>query len=254
MQVLLPFDHFVHNSSIRTRLQTCAISRQDYSAYLAASLESSSIQLVPNEYSFSGYTYLADIVDIEEPKTFRTTSMNPLWKKAMQEEFDALKSQGTWVLVPVPSQRSVVRCKWVYKVKMNSDGSISRYKARLVAQGFTQEQGIDYSETFSPVVRHSTVRLILALATSCKWPLRQLDIKNAFLHGELQEEVYMQQPQGFVDSQHPKYVCRLLKSLYGLNKLLELGIQNLLVSYLVLVLMSHNLMLVCLSSMMAHMW
>ncbi|KAM2102749.1 hypothetical protein ACFX1T_000977 [Malus domestica] len=136
----------------------------------------------------------------------------------MQEEFDALQTQGTWVLVPAPCDKNVIGSKWVYKVKRNSDGSISRYKARLVAQGFSQEKGLDYTETFSPVVRHTTVRLILSLAAIHKWDLRQLDIKNAFLHGELQEEVYMKQPQGFVNSQLPTHVCKLVKSLYGLKQ------------------------------------
>ncbi|KAM1712704.1 hypothetical protein ACFX12_023548 [Malus domestica] len=140
------------------------------------------------------------------------------WQNAMQEEYDSLRAQGTWKLVPPPENRSIVGSKWVYKVKKNPNGSISRYKARLVAQGFSQEHGVDYSDTFSPVVRHTTVRIIIALAAMNRWELKQLDIKNAFLHGELQEEVYMKQPQGFVDPSHPTHVCKLLKSLYGLKQ------------------------------------
>ncbi|KAM1023651.1 hypothetical protein ACFX2A_045494 [Malus domestica] len=136
----------------------------------------------------------------------------------MQEEYDSLRSQGTWVLVPSPSDRSIVGSKWVYKVKKNPDGSVSRYKARLVAQGFSQEHDIDYLDTFSPMVRHTTVRIVLALAATNHWQLRQLDIKNAFLHGDLQEEIYMKQPQRFVDASHPIHVCKLIKSLYGLKQ------------------------------------
>ncbi|KAM1170204.1 hypothetical protein ACFX2G_021110 [Malus domestica] len=135
----------------------------------------------------------------------------------MQEEYDSLRSQGTWVLVPPPSDRSIVGIKWVYKVKKNPNGSISMYRARLVAQGFSLEQGIDYLDTFSPIVRHTTVRIVLALAASNHWKLRQLDIKNAFLHGDMQEEIYMK-PQGFVDASHPTHVCKLIKSLYGLKQ------------------------------------
>ncbi|CAL9007551.1 unnamed protein product [Prunus brigantina] len=153
-----------------------------------------------------------------EPSSYRIAAQSPAWVKAMHKELEALQMQGTWSLVPCPSQKNIVGSKWIYKIKRNVDGSIARYKARLVAQGFSQQQGLDFSETFSPVVRHTTVRLILSLAAMNKWSLRQLDVKNAFLHGDLEEEVYMRQPPGFEDSQHPEFVCRLAKSLYGLKQ------------------------------------
>jgi len=136
----------------------------------------------------------------------------------MQEEIDALHAQGTWDLVPLPYAKNLVGCKWVYRIKKNTDGSIARHKARLVAKGFSQEEGIDYNETFSPVVKPTTVRLVLALAAQFHWPLRQLDVKNAFLYGILQEEVYMTQPRGFTSKLYPDFVCRLRKSLYGLKQ------------------------------------
>ena len=100
---------------------------------------------------------------------------------------------------------------------MNSDGSISRYKARLVAKGFHQQASVDFHETFSPVVKPATVRLVLGIVVSCRWVLRQLDVSNAFLHGFLKEKVFMHQSPGYVDSAHPDYVCKLYKSLYGLK-------------------------------------
>ena len=103
----------------------------------------------------------------------------------MKEEIDALHSQRTWSLVPLPSRKNLVGCKWIFSIKKNVDGSIARHKARLVAQGFSQEPGLDYGETFSPVVKPTTVRLVLALAAHFGWDLRQLDVKNAFLHGTL---------------------------------------------------------------------
>jgi len=124
----------------------------------------------------------------------------------------------TWTLVPFHPSMNVVGSQWVYKIKRRSDGSIERYKARLVARGFTQQKGIDYSKTFSLVIKQATVRLVFSIVVSCGWKIHQLNIHNAFLNGVFDEEIYMKQPPGFVDSAHPSHVCRLHKSLYGLKQ------------------------------------
>jgi hypothetical protein len=136
----------------------------------------------------------------------------------MREEFNALMNQNTWTLVPRPAGVNVVTGKWIYRHKYNSDGSLARYKARWVVHGFTQQHGVDYEETFSPVIKPATIRVVLSLAASRDWPIHQLDVKNAFLHGDLLEKVYAQQPAGFVSPSHPDYVCLLNKSLYGLKQ------------------------------------
>ncbi|PRQ49208.1 putative RNA-directed DNA polymerase [Rosa chinensis] len=154
----------------------------------------------------------------EEPTSHKQAMKIPEWKHAMQDEYDALLNQGTWILVPPQQQKNIVSCKWVFKLKKNADGTIARHKARLVARGFSQEEGTDYDETFSPVVRHTTVRLFLALAAQYQWRLYQMDVKNAFLHGVLKEEIYMAQPPGFENPSCPTHVCKLIKSLYGLKQ------------------------------------
>ncbi|KAM2011562.1 hypothetical protein ACFX1T_023520 [Malus domestica] len=159
----------------------------------------------------------ADLTKVE-PATYKFALTSFVWCEAMKEELSALHNQDTWFLVPLHPHKNLVGCKWVFKIKKNADGSIGRYKARLVAKGFNQEECIDYGETFSPVVKPTTVRLVIALAAHYGWCLRQLDVKNAFLHGILQEEVYMSQPPGFHDSKHEDYVCKLHKSLYGLKQ------------------------------------
>ena len=113
---------------------------------------------------------------------------------------------------------NVLGSKWVFRIKLLADGSLDKYKSRLVAQGFNQEEGIDYLETYSPVVRSATVRAVLHLATIMNWELKQMDVKNAFLHGDLTETVYMKQPAGFINKALPNHVCLLHKSLYGLKQ------------------------------------
>jgi hypothetical protein len=136
----------------------------------------------------------------------------------MEEEYAALLANQTWDLVPRPPGSNVVTGKWIWTHKRRADGTLERYKARWVLRGFTQRPGIDYDETFSPVVKPATVRTVLSLALERSWPVHQLDVKNAFLHGTLTETVYCSQPAGFVDSTRPDLVCRLNKSLYGLKQ------------------------------------
>lgn len=133
----------------------------------------------------------------EEPTNLSDALANKDWKQAMDEEYSALVKNKTWYLVPRQAGRNIVDCKWVYKIMRKPDGSIDRYKARLVAKGFKQRYGIDYEDTFSPVVKAATIRTVLSIAVSYGWSLRQLDVKNAFLHGYL-EEVFMRQPPGYV--------------------------------------------------------
>ncbi|KAL8103846.1 hypothetical protein AgCh_028150 [Apium graveolens] len=136
----------------------------------------------------------------------------------MSEEYEALTRNQTWDLVPPHPSYNVIRCKWIYQIKHKPDGSINRYKARLVAKGFNQRPGIDFSETFSPVINPTTVRLMLSLAITNGWKICQLDVNNAFLQGTLSEDVYMAQPPGFVDNDKPSYICKLKKSIYGLRQ------------------------------------
>eukprot|EP00253_Pinus_taeda_P006774 PITA_06774 len=151
------------------------------------------------------------------PRDAAEASGHPHWGAAMNEEYHSLLANDTWDLVPLPKGRKLVRCKWVYRTKYGPDGKVDKHKARLVAKGFSQVEGIDYTETFSPVAKMNSIRLVLSFAASLKWEVHQMDVKSAFLHGDLHEEIYMEQPIGFIQTDS-SLVCRLKKSLYGLKQ------------------------------------
>jgi hypothetical protein len=152
-----------------------------------------------------------------EPQHYQEALGDQRWKEAMDTEFGALLKNQTWHLVPPKSGANVIDCKWVYKIKRKSNGSIDRYKARLVAMGFKQRYDIDYEDTFSHVVKAATIRIVLSIVVSQGWVLWQLDMQNVFLYDILEEEVCMRQPPGYEDTEHLNYVCRLDKSIYGLK-------------------------------------
>ena len=137
-------------------------------------------------------TFISTLSSVSLPNVVHKALSHPSWKRAIVEEMSALHSTGTWDLVRLPADKSPVGCHWVYTVKIDPDGEVDRLKARLVAKGYTQIYGFDYYDTFPPVVKMTSVCLLLSMATISSWPLYQLDIKNAFLHGDLAEEVCME--------------------------------------------------------------
>lgn len=178
-----------------------------------------------NEGHSSANFCMADFIDSaflamsEEPKTYReaiNSNEKKEWIAAMNDEFDSLMKNGTWILVSSPINQHIIDNRWVFKKKENPDGSLDRFKARLVVRGFDQVFGIDYNETFSPVVKHTSIRTIFALAAIRNMKMKQFDVKTAFLYGDLKEDVYMKQPIGYDDGSGR--VCKLVKSLYGLKQ------------------------------------
>ncbi|GJZ30854.1 putative ribonuclease H-like domain-containing protein [Tanacetum coccineum] len=153
-----------------------------------------------------------------EPRTVAQALEDPSWVDAMQEEMQQFKFQNVWVLVDLPEGKYAIGTKWILKNKRDARGIVVRNKARLVAQGHRQEEGIDYDEVFAPVARIEAIRLFLAFASYLGFMVYQMDVKSAFLYGRIDEEVYVTQPKGFVDPQHPKKVYKVVKALYGLHQ------------------------------------
>ncbi|KAL4562118.1 hypothetical protein LXL04_034312 [Taraxacum kok-saghyz] len=205
----LPSPHFFPDLdlpiAVRKGVRSC--TKHPISKFISYS------KLSPTYHAFS-----SSLSSISIPRTIEEAMTNPEWKKAVLEEMSALKQNQTWSIVDLPHGKQTVGCKWVFNVKYRADGAIERFKARLVAKGFTQTYGIDYTETFAPVAKLNTVRILLSLAANLDWSIHQLDIKNAFLNGKLEEEVYMCQPPGFEEQSGSNPVCRLNKSLYGLKQ------------------------------------
>lgn len=187
----------------------------------SSSSEPGRFRLISDVYNDTEEVELSDellFLGIEEPENFEQATKEPVWKKAMQSEMNAIEKNKTWILTDLPPERKAISLKWVYKLKKNTDGEIVKYKARIVARGFVQKKGVDFEEVFALVTRLETVRLLLALAAKNGWEVHHLDIKSAFLNGDLIEEVYVSQPEGFVNEKKRHKVYRLLKALYGLRQ------------------------------------
>jgi hypothetical protein len=160
----------------------------------------------------------ADMAISPIPSNAREALHDPNWRRAMEVEFSALQANRTWHLVDKPASAHIIFGKWVFKHKLNPDGSLERYKARWVVHGFNQRASIDFQETFTPVIMPATIRTVLTIAASKRWPTRQLDVSNVFLHDNLEEYVLCQQPTRFHDAEQPQAICLLDKSLYRLHQ------------------------------------
>ena len=156
-----------------------------------------------------------------EPQTFKeavSSPEGPLWKEAINSEIDSILQNHTWELVDLPPGCKPLGYRWIFKRKRKADGSIEKYKARLVIKGYSQREGLDYFDTYSPVTRITSIRMILAIAALRNLEVHQMDVKTAFLNGDLDEEIYMEQPEGFSAPGQEKKVCKLVKSYYGLKQ------------------------------------
>lgn len=158
------------------------------------------------------------MVTENDPVLFGEAVKNKKWRDAMSAEIESIESNQTWELTVLPKGVKPIGVKWVFKTKLNEDGDVEKFKARLVAKGYAQRHGVDYTEVFAPVARLDTIRVILAVAAQFSWEVFQLDVKSAFLHGELKEEVFVQQPEGFIRKGEEDKVYRLKKALYGLKQ------------------------------------
>ncbi|KAJ0829337.1 putative RNA-directed DNA polymerase [Helianthus annuus] len=157
-------------------------------------------------------------LNVVDPVCFSEAVKKEEWQVAMKEELEAIIKNNTWQLVTLPEGKNVVGLKWLFKTKIGADGELIKHKARLVAKGYSQKYGIDYEETFAPVARFETIRLVIAIAALRGWILHQLDVKSAFLNGDLEEEIYVEQPEGFQVKGEESKVYRLYKALYGLKQ------------------------------------
>lgn len=166
-------------------------------------------------------TAVSTMTDSEEPASFSEAMQSndrQQWEHAAREEMASIQQAGTWTLTPLPAGRQAIGCKWVLKVKRKADGTVDRYKMRLVAKGFSQKEGIDYDETFAPVAKFAAIRALLSMAAYHNLEIHQMDVKTAFLNGDLDQDIYMKQPEGFVVAGKENLVCKLRKSLYGLKQ------------------------------------
>ena len=159
----------------------------------------------------------------DTPLSFSDVDKSPnrlKWFEATQDEYDSLVNNGTWTLTDLPPGREALKCKWLWRIKFDAEGNMTKFKARLVLKGYMQRHGVDYLEIFAPVLRMNTLRLLLCLVAHNEWTIRQLDVKTAFLNGQLDddEEIYMEQPPRYAVPGEESKVCKLNKSIYGLKQ------------------------------------
>jgi hypothetical protein len=167
---------------------------------------------------FCAHMAMVTSITESEPSSYEEAASQQVWREAMVEEYVSIMENDVWEVVPRPEGKSVVTSRWLYKIKHAADGSIEKYKARFVARGFSQVEGVDYDETFAPVARYSSIRSVVSIAAEMGWKIHQMDVKTAFLNGVLDQEVYVEQPLGFVVHERETHVCRLKRALYGLKQ------------------------------------
>lgn len=217
-----------HNDEAAVDLQDNDEDRERYDGYWLTRDRSRRQAKIPLRYSHPDWVSyaltIAEEIEYQEPKTYKEAMRSrerAEWIVAMQEEIESLIKNKTWKIVDKPKKCKLVGSKWIYKRKLeiSADGvEVVRFKSRLVAKGFTQREGVDFNEVFSPVVKHCSIRILLAMVAKYGMILEQLDVKTAFLHGELEETIYMAQPEGFILPGDEDKVCLLTKSLYGLKQ------------------------------------
>ncbi|CAL5345664.1 unnamed protein product [Camellia sinensis] len=206
----------IPTSSSGSSMASPSSPRRDFSP----TLEESSDETPPRKFRSLRdiYESCQFALSVSDPMTYGEAATKEEWQRAMVEELAAIEKNRTWEMMDLSEGKNAIGLKWVFKTKFGADGSIQKHKARLVAKGYAQQHGIDFEETFSPVARFETVRIIFALAAQLQWPVYQLDVKSAFLNGDLQEEVYVTQPEGFMIEGKETKVYKLRKALYGLKQ------------------------------------
>ena len=220
-------DRFPFKSKIPTQVKQTPLTNDESSTRnndllrkdreISVELRRSKRPRIENNLGDGFFTFLVE----SEPTSYKEAMSSleaPFWKEAINSEIESILQNNTWEIVELPPGSKAIGCKWVFKKKLKLDGSIDKYKARLVAKGITQKKGIDYFDTYSPVSSITTIKILITLASIHNLVIHQMDVKTVFLNGDLDEEIYMEQPEGFIVKGQEHKVCKLVKYLYGLKQ------------------------------------